>query len=49
MTRLLKSSFVPDTAEVPGAHKQQRAGLVVECSLPLSPDKFLKGIDDFRK
>ena len=49
MTGLLNSSFVPDTAEVPAAHKQQRAGRDVECPLPSSPDKSHKCSDDFRK
>lgn len=49
MTRLLNSSFVPDTAEVPGAHKQQRAGGDVECPLPSLPDKSHSCSDNFRK
>lgn len=49
MTRLLNRSFAPDTAEVPGAYKQQSAGWDVECRLPSPSDQSHKCSDGFRK
>lgn len=48
MTWLLKSSFVTDTADAPGACKQQQVGKDVGCPLPSTSNKSHKYSDDFR-